>query len=450
MAITLDGTTGSTQPSVAMSGATSGTVTLTPPAVAGTQGYTLPSALPTASGQALTATTAGVMSWAAASASPAGSNTQIQFNNSSAFGGSANLVWDGTYVGVGTSSPSTYADTTPGITTYNSTAGGRSGIVMGSNATATDDLMGYVACFNSNSSNTNYRMGSMRFLRGSDANSAYMSWFTANSGAPAERMRLDASGNLGIGTTAPAKKLDVSGDASINSLTVGRGGGNQNTSVAVGYLALVASNTNGYITALGHYALNLATGADNLGVGAQAGRSITTGSSNVVVGGAAGYYPTALDTGTGNTCIGQNACTSANNSVNQSVIGNGATGKGNNTAFIGGSSGAYNGANTTTWATTSDQRIKKNVVNVGESLDKINALRVVEFNYKENDKHETGFIAQEFQQVFPEQIVTHDPNEAEKEWVGEDKVLAIQQNLVPFLVKAIQELTARVAALEAK
>jgi len=333
--------------SLVLSGDTSGTVTLAAPTVAGTQSYTLPTALPGTSGYALTSTTGGVMSWAAASAS-AGSTTQVIYNSSGTLTGSANMTFNGT-------------------------------------------------------------------------------------------------------------ALTLGADATVNSLTVGRGGGNQNTSVAVGYLALVASNTNGYITALGHYALNAATGADNLGVGAQAGRSITTGSSNVVIGGAAGYYPNVLDTGTGNTLIGQNACTSVNTAVNQISIGNGSTGKGNNTAFIGGSSGAYNGANVTTWATTSDQRIKKNIVNVGDSLAKINALRVVEFDYKENDKHETGFIAQEFQQVFPEQITTHDANAAEKEWVGEDKVLAIQQNLVPFLVKAIQELsaanealTARIAALEAK
>jgi hypothetical protein len=47
-------------------GSTSGTVTMTPPAVAGTQSYTLPSALPTADGLSLTATTAGVMSWGSA------------------------------------------------------------------------------------------------------------------------------------------------------------------------------------------------------------------------------------------------------------------------------------------------------------------------------------------------------------------------------------------------
>jgi hypothetical protein len=52
--------------SLALLGATSGSVALTAPAVAGTQGYTLPAAQPTANGQALTATTAGVMSWATA------------------------------------------------------------------------------------------------------------------------------------------------------------------------------------------------------------------------------------------------------------------------------------------------------------------------------------------------------------------------------------------------
>jgi len=60
--LTFDGTT-TTAAAVAYKGATSGTVTLTAPAVAGTQNYTLPSALPTVNGQYLVATTAGVMSW---------------------------------------------------------------------------------------------------------------------------------------------------------------------------------------------------------------------------------------------------------------------------------------------------------------------------------------------------------------------------------------------------
>lgn len=46
--------------------------------------------------------------WTDTTNSPGGSNTQVQYNNAGAFGGSANFVFDGTNVGVGTSSPSTY------------------------------------------------------------------------------------------------------------------------------------------------------------------------------------------------------------------------------------------------------------------------------------------------------------------------------------------------------
>jgi hypothetical protein len=97
--------------SLALLGATSGSVTLTPPAVAGTQAYTLPTAQPTASGQALVATTAGVMSWAAVTASPAGSTTQFQYNNAGAFAGASNLTYAAngpvvTSLGVGSTTPS--------------------------------------------------------------------------------------------------------------------------------------------------------------------------------------------------------------------------------------------------------------------------------------------------------------------------------------------------------
>ena len=88
------------------------------------------------------------------------------------------------------------------------------------------------------------------------------------------------------------------------------------------------------------------------------------------------------------------------------------------------------------------------MVDVSSGLSVITALRPVEFDYKENDKHEVGFIAQEFQQILPDQIIYHAPNEAEKEWV-DDEVMGIQPNLVPYLVKAIQELKAEFDAYKA-
>ena len=58
-------------------------------------------------------TTTSVIS-AVPAANPGGSNTQIQFNNSGSFGGSANLVWDGTNLNIGATGEARFQDTTGG------------------------------------------------------------------------------------------------------------------------------------------------------------------------------------------------------------------------------------------------------------------------------------------------------------------------------------------------
>jgi len=283
---------------------------------------------------------------------------------------------------------------------------------------------------------------------------------SAGAGGSTTQVQYNSSGSLAgsANMTFNGTALTLGADATVNSITVGRGGSALNTCVAVGKSAgASATGSTDGSTAVGNLALQSVTGNANTAVGSGAGAGITTGSVNTCIGVSAGYYPTALTTGTKCIFVGVNNSPTAGGATYQIVIGNDLSAKADNTAFIGGTSGAYNGANSTTWAITSDRRIKTNIVGVSDSLAKINALRPVEFNYKESGKHEIGFIAQEFEQVFPDQIIHHDPNEIEKQWVGEDKVKAVQQNLVPFLVKAIQELSiaidaanARIAALEAK
>jgi hypothetical protein len=107
--------------SLALLGSTSGSVSIAAPATAGTQSYTLPTAVPAVSGYALTATTGGVMSWAAASGSPGGSTTQVQYNNAGVFAGSANMTFDGTTLtAAGFSGPlnGTVGVTTPAAGTF--------------------------------------------------------------------------------------------------------------------------------------------------------------------------------------------------------------------------------------------------------------------------------------------------------------------------------------------
>lgn len=76
-----------------LSGATSAAVGLVAPSVAGSTTYTLPSNDGT-SGDALTTNGSGTLAWADVVREPGGSNAQVQFNDSGAFGGDAGLTYD--------------------------------------------------------------------------------------------------------------------------------------------------------------------------------------------------------------------------------------------------------------------------------------------------------------------------------------------------------------------
>ena len=107
-------------------------------------------------------------------------------------------------------------------------------------------------------------------------------------------------------------------------------------------------------------------------------------------------------------------------------------------------------ATNTTISAISDQRLKENVRDLDVGLDAIMALKPRKFDWKEGkgqDKKDVrGFIAQEFEQVFPD-LIDEWKDPAPK---GEEPYKSVRQDLIPVLVKAIQELSAKVAALEAK
>ena len=114
---------------------------------------------------------------------------------------------------------------------------------------------------------------------------------------------------------------------------------------------------------------------------------------STVVGAGAG---TNITDGSNNTLIGFNAEPNSASGSGQIVIGSGAIVIANNTAFIGGtaSSGVYRQGNLTTWSTTSDSRIKKNIKPLNGSLNKILSLNPVSFDYILDDNGDVGFIAQ--------------------------------------------------------
>lgn len=92
---------------------------IAPASIASNVQWTLPSADGT-NGQALVTNGSGVLSFTTIAATPGGSNTQVQFNNSGAFGGSANMTFNGTRLTVADLADSSL---TSGRVTYATTGG---------------------------------------------------------------------------------------------------------------------------------------------------------------------------------------------------------------------------------------------------------------------------------------------------------------------------------------
>lgn len=115
-----------------------------------------------------------------------------------------------------------------------------------------------------------------------------------------------------------------------------------------------------------------------------------------------------------------------------------------------GSSGAIGAIHalfgSTQFATSSDYRMKENIVPVENAVDRIGQLNPIRFNFIGHEQAVDGFLAHEVQSIVPEAVA------GEKDQVDENGNPVYQgidqSKLVPLLIAAVQELTARLEALE--
>jgi hypothetical protein len=276
-----------------------------------------------------------------------------------------------------------------------------------------------------------------------DQNAGEHQWYTAASGAAngaitfTQAMTLDASGNLGVGTSSPTYKLELHSSG---------GGG----------LSLVGDSNN-EINVLFGSASNKAIGRityDNVSNfmrfwanGSERAR-ITSG-GDFLVGKTA--YSASSGTGLGYNPSTQQFSLVVDTTTNTYALYNSTAGA---YRFFVSSGGTVNATNTTITG-ISDIRLKENIRDLDAGIDSIMALKPRKFDWKagkgKDKKDDRGFIAQEFEQVFPDLVTQWADDQPE----GEEPYKAVCADLIPVLVKAMQEqqalitsLTARVAALE--
>lgn len=108
-------------------------------------------------------------------------------------------------------------------------------------------------------------------------------------------------------------------------------------------------------------------------------------------------------------------------------------------SYLGSAARAYGLVRSYSFSTASDERLKKNIKDISYGLYEIEKLRPVSYNFKKgDDQTKLGFIAQETKDVLPEIV---DGSEDTNYGISYDEV-------IPVLVKAVQELSAEVKKLK--
>jgi hypothetical protein len=248
-----------------------------------------------------------------------------------------------------------------------------------------------------------------------------------------ESMRIDSSGNVGIGTSSPGDKLSVNGACNL--------GGASGVRIGIG-TAFVSGQAEVFSQDSVRFGIGTAGAQPVSFYSNSAERMRIDSSGNLLVGTTAlpsttgigiGFMPGYSTSGVSMVC---RTNTASNNDHVYFYTTSGLAG------YI------RTSGTTTTYASVSDERLKENISNADSAAEKVQQIQVRKFDWKSGDGHvDYGFIAQELNLVAPQAVA---------EGTKENDVWAVDSSmLVPLLTKAIQEqqalittLTDRITALE--
>jgi len=347
-------------------------------------------------------------------------NNNDGFTFSFASGGDQMVIDNSGNVGIGTASPSggLHVKSSTDITTFESTTNG-----LYNTFTSTAGTFGYLGSGSqtvSGAANTDFGI------------QATIGNFVLATGGNTERMRIDSSGNVGIGTSSPGalgsgswRGLDIQGQDTTTGGSLKLSNSDEST---LGYLYTIGSDNSMIMRTVTNTPIEFWTNntrkmtldsAGNLLVGrttpiGSGGHSFQSNSTMDF------YLPTALTTA---GLVGFYSDVGGTQSIVAQILTDGDVQNTNNS-----------------YGAISDIAYKENIVDASPQLDDIMGMRVRSYNLKSTGEKHIGVIAQELEETSPELVKT-----------GEDGMKSVKYSVMYMkAIKALQEAVTRIETLEAE